>query len=187
MQTTRQLLQSLRTSLEETGQYFHEKIAVQSNAVLNQPPQNGGWSAIQVLDHLNFYSRWYLPRLEDAFRESRKKNMAAQPYFKSGWLGGYFTRMMKPRADGSVASKMKAPSNAVPAANLDSAAVLLEFEQHLQHMNSLLKLAESADLLHIRVTTSLSSLIRLKSGDAFCFVMAHAERHFVQIKRIIDK
>jgi hypothetical protein len=82
---------------------------------------------------------------------------------------------------------MKAPSNAVPAATLDSAAVLLEFEQHLQHMNSLLKLAEKADLLHTRVTTSLSSLIRLKSGDALCFVLAHAERHFMQIKRIIGK
>ena len=187
MQTTRELLQSLRTTLVEMDQYFHETVSAQPEAVLNQKPTEGEWSAIQVLDHLNFYSRWYLPRLEDAFRESRKKNLAAQPYFKSGWLGGYFTRMMKPRADGSIASKMKAPSNAVPAATLDSAAVLLEFEQHLQHMNSLLKLAEKADLLHTRVTTSLSSLIRLKSGDALCFVLAHAERHFMQIKRIIGK
>lgn len=187
MQSTRQLLQNLRSSLEEMSQYFHESISAQPEAILNQTPGDGGWSAIQVLDHLNFYSRWYLPRLEDAFRESRKRNLAAQPYFKSGWLGGYFTRMMKPREDGSVASKMKAPANAIPATTLDCAAVLLEFEQHLQHMNSLLKLAENADLLHTRVTTSLSSLIRLKSGDAFCFVMAHAERHFAQIKRIINQ
>ncbi|MDD2792382.1 MAG: DinB family protein [Sediminibacterium sp.] len=187
MQTTRQLLQSLRTSLEEMDQYFHQTVSAQPDAVLNQTPQNRGWSAIQVLDHLNFYSRWYLPRLEDAFRESRKRNLAAQPYFKSGWLGGYFIRMMKPRADGSIASKMKAPSSAAPAATLDSAAVLLEFEQHLQHMNSLLKLAEKADLLHTRVTTSLSSFIRLKSGDALWFVLAHAERHFIQMKRIIGK
>lgn len=187
MQTTKQLLHALRATLEEMDQYFHQTISAQPDAVLSQAPQDGGWSVVQVLDHLNFYSRWYLPRLEDAFKESRKKNLAAQPYFKSGWLGGYFTRMMKPRADGSIASKMKAPSNAVPAATIDSTAVLLEFEQHLQHLSSLLKLAEKADLIHTRVTTSLSSLIRLKSGDALCFVLAHAERHFMQMKRIIGK
>lgn len=187
MQTTKQLLHALRVTLEEMDQYFHQTISVQPDAVLSQAPQDGGWSVVQVLDHLNFYSRWYLPRLEDAFKESRKKNLAAQPYFKSGWLGGYFTRMMKPRADGSIASKMKASSNAVPAAIIDSNAVLLEFEQHLQHLSSLLKLAEKADLVHTRVTTSLSSLIRLKSGDALCFVLAHAERHSMQMKRIIGK
>ncbi|HJV19857.1 MAG TPA: DinB family protein [Sediminibacterium sp.] len=187
MQTTRQLLQSLRTTLEEMDQYFHQTISVQPVAVLAQTPENGGWSVAQVLDHLNFYSRWYLPRLEDAFRESRKKNLAAQPYFKSGWMGGYFTRLMKPGSDGSIASKMKAPANAAPAAIVDSTAVLVEFEQHLQHLNSLLRLAEKADLAHIRVTTSLSSFIRLKTGDTLCFVLAHAERHFVQIKRAIHQ
>lgn len=187
MQTTNQLLQSLRAQLEEIDQYFHQTIAVQPSAVLAQIPAGGGWSVVQVLDHLNFYSRWYLPRLEDAFRESRKKNLAARPYFKSGWLGSNFTRLMKPRADGSIASKMKAPAQAIPSSALDSAVVLVEFEQHLQHLKSLIKLAEKADLVHTRVTTSLSSFIRLKSGDTFCFVLAHAERHFIQIKRTINQ
>ena len=45
----------------------------------------------------------------------------------------------------------------------------------------LLDQAETVDLNKIRIPISLTKLIKLKLGDVFNFIVAHHERHFLQI------
>jgi hypothetical protein len=88
---------------------------------------------------------------------------------------------MLPKADGALKSKMKAPKNAVPAAQPDPQAMLAEFIDQQETMLRLLRQAESVNLNTLRVPISLSPWIRLKLGDTFGFVIAHMERHVLQI------
>ena len=148
--------------------------------LLNRQPGPGSWSAAQVLEHLNFYNRFYLPRLE------QKLNMKdANGSFKPGWLGNYFTKMMAPKADGAIANKMSAPKNAQPETNLNAARVVAEFLEGQSQLLSLLDRAVQADL-NQRIPTSISSLIRLKSGDTFRFLVAHQQRHMAQLQRTLQ-
>ncbi len=186
MQSTTALLKNFQQQLLETDAYFQEHIFTEKSKLLQQKSNTGGWSTIEILDHLNYYSRWYLPKLETAFQKSRKKNLAPQPYFKSSWLGAYFIRIMQPQTDGTSVKKMKSPKNAIPASALIVETVLAEFEQHIHHLKSILQMADKVDLVNTRVVTSLASFIRLKCGDAIGFYLAHMNRHIRQIKNTLE-
>lgn len=184
MLNTKEFLMSLTSQLSQIELTFRAEIANANEDSLNTIPNYGGWSILQVLDHLNFYNRWYLPKIEAAIKKSIAQKKSATEFYKSGWLGAYFIKMMKPKLDGSLASKMEAPKNAIPATILNAELVLNEFSAHLVHLNRLLDLAINADINNTRVVTSLSSWISLKTGDSMAFLIAHMERHFLQIMRI---
>lgn len=155
-----------------------KKLQHADEALLQQSPAAGKWSVAQVLEHLDIYCRHYITAIEHKLH-----NHQTSPafHFKPGWLGNYFTKLMKPAVTNTIAKKMKAPKNALPSLQPDAVAVLEEFLQHQYHLLNLLAIARSADLNSIRVPTSLSSFISLKLGDTFRFFIAHEQRHFVQV------
>ncbi len=159
-----------------------ESLKAVPDARLNRQPAPGSWSGAQVLEHLNVYSRYYLPAMEKALSEAPQR---AAPVFNSGWLGGYFTRQMQVDAHGAVKRKMKAPKGAVPHEHLDGHTVLEEFVGHQHQLLNLLKIAGSVDLGGARVPVSIAKFIRLKLGDTFGFFVAHEMRHMAQWKRAV--
>ena len=183
MKTNQNFIELLSTQFATIESYFKENIYSASYEDLSAIPAWGGWSVLEVLDHLNFYNRWYLPKIDEAIQRHRISSVE-QTVFKSGWLGAYFTKMMKSSPDGTVASKMKAPKNAIPATVLNPDLVISQFSSHLSHLHYLLKNAVFADLNKGRVVTSLSSFVRMNTGDSLAFLLAHMERHFCQIQSI---
>lgn len=183
MQSNQNFIELLNTQFSAIESYYKENIYSASYQDLSAVPAWGGWSVLEVLDHLNFYNRWYLPRIDEAIQRHRLQELE-NGVFKSGWLGAYFTKMMKPSPDGTIATKMKAPKNAVPATVLNPDLVISQFSAHLSHLHYLLQNAVFADLNKGRVVTSLSSLVRINTGDSLAFLLAHLERHFCQIQSI---
>ena len=80
---------------------------------------------------------------------------------------------------------MNAPKNTVPPVNLDAHAVLAEFIEQQEQLLTLIERARQVDLGSVRVPISLSKWIRLKLGDTFLFLMAHLERHVLQLERAL--
>lgn len=145
-------------------------------------PATGSWSVAQVLEHLNIYARFYIGSIESKLHMHQT---SAGETFNPGWLGNYFTNMMKPGADNTIAKKMKSPKEAVPVSEPDTKTMLQEFLAHQHHLLNLLQVAQSANLETIRIPTFLSRFISLKLGDMFRFLVAHEQRHFVQISNTL--
>jgi hypothetical protein len=150
-------------------------------ADLLEQPVPGKWSVIQVLEHLNGYGRYYLTAIEEAIQSDKK----AAPYFKPGWLGDYFTKLMAPK-EGEVPNKMQSPKAYRPPATLDAFPVLNTFLEQQQYLLQLLEQARIKNLNSIRIPISISKIIRLKLGDTFRFLIAHEERHFIQVKNTLS-
>lgn len=150
--------------------------------LLQQQPAPDKWSVAQVLEHLCIYSRYYLTAIESKLHRSQS---GPGNIFTPGWLGNYFTRIMKPTGDHTISKKMKAPKNALPSAQPDAGEVLKEFILHQHHLLNLLAIAKTANLNHIRIPTSLNKFITLKLGDTFRFFIAHEQRHFIQTDNIL--
>jgi len=150
-------------------------------AILLQEPAPGKWSVIQVLEHLNSYGRYYLLAIE---RSMNKKTETVE-FFKSGWFGNYFTKLMKPGENGMITNKMQSPKDHRPSKYLDAFPVLNTFLEQQHYLLELLELAKSKNIGAIRTPISLSRLIKLKLGDTFRFFIAHEQRHFVQINNAI--
>jgi hypothetical protein len=150
--------------------------------VLHRQPAPDKWSAVQVIEHLNSYGRYYLPLLDKAVDTSHPFN----PFFSPGWLGNYFTRIMLPGTNGQVINKMKAFKAHIPSAETDSKQALDEFLQQEKRMLDILAKARKTDIGKTRIPISLTKLVRLKSGDTLRFVIAHHQRHFVQIANTLS-
>lgn len=145
--------------------------------LLLQEPVPGKWSVIQVLEHLNSYGRYYLLAIE----RSLANDKPAIEVFRPGWLGNYFTKLMKPAEDGTIHNKMQSPKDHRPSKYLDVFPVLTIFLEQQHYLLELLEQAKSKNIGSIRTPISISRLIRLKLGDTFRFLIAHEQRHFVQI------
>jgi hypothetical protein len=149
---------------------------------LMEQPAPGKWTVIQVLEHLNSYNRYYLP----AIARSLEKKKPAAEFFKPGWLGDYFTKLMQPTPEGLIKNKMKAPRDHRPPAFLDAGPVLEKFIKEQYILLDLLEKAKTRDIGKLRTPVSISRFIRLKTGDTFRFLVAHEQRHFLQIKRTLE-
>lgn len=154
-----------------------------SDTELRRVPSPGKWSVAQVLEHLNIYARYYTEVIEQALHLNQ---LGPVKEFKSGWLGNYFTNMMKPRTDQSIPNKMKTPKMARPAEQPDAQEQLEAFISSQHQLINLLQIAKGANLNAIRIPISLTKLIKLKLGDTFRFFIAHEQRHFVQIDTILQ-
>lgn len=160
-----------------------KRLQQQDPDILLRQPAPGKWSVVQVIEHLNTYGRYYLPKLKE---ELSRKRFSANNYFTPGVLGGYFTKTMKPGPDGTITNKMKAFKNHSPGPDIDSATALAEFEQQEFLLLSLLNNARNTDLGKIRIPVSIAPFIKLKMGDVFAFLIAHHQRHFVQIDHTLS-
>ncbi len=149
---------------------------------LSIQPSPESWSIAQCLQHMNVYSRYYLPEIEKALT---KAEHAQQSTFHSGWLGTYFTNLMKTGANGLVKKKMKSPKNAVPDVHPDATKELQEFISHQHHLLNSLQIARNVDLGKARIPISLTRLIKLKLGDTISFYVEHEKRHMKQIERVL--
>lgn len=175
-------IQSLR--LLEDLQADTRQIILEANyflkedpALLIQMPAPGKWSAAQAIEHLNTYGRYYLPAIGQAIA---KHTYPPSTVFTPGWLGGMFTKTMRPGSNNKISFKMKTFRQHRPPADVDSKPVIDEFLQQEQQLLALLEKAKHANIDRIRIPITLTSLVKLKLGDVFRFMVAHHQRHFIQ-------
>ncbi|OJW44648.1 MAG: hypothetical protein BGO56_14375 [Sphingobacteriales bacterium 48-107] len=150
---------------------------------LDKAPAPGAWSVAQILAHLNFYGDYYLPALEKALAQAPP----AKKYFKPGWLGNYFTKLISPNAAGEVRGKMKSPAQARPSSFVKAVDTLPVFIGQQQWLLELLEEARTKDLGSVRVPISIAKMIRLKAGDTFRFLIGHQQRHLLQLTRTLHQ
>ncbi len=179
------MLQTLTETVQQQLTQAQQQWLHLPHSSLAQPPAAGGWSANECLQHLNSYSRYYLPRLQQAFDKASATARPVQRSWKPGWLGGWFTRLMQPDANGQATKKMKAPADHRPASVLPSQQVMEEFIAHQQHLLHLLEQAAYLPLQQLRIPTSISQLIKLQAGDVLSFLVAHQQRHVAQAQRAL--
>ena len=158
-----------------------EQLKTENPELLEKQPAPGKWSVAQVLEHLISYGRYYLPAIEKSLLSGKP----AKDKFKPGWLGDYFTRLMKPDQVGKIGHRMNAPRNHRPAPEAPIKPAIDNFLEQQQKLSALLEQAKQKDIGSIRTPVSISPYIRLKVGDTFRFFIAHEQRHFLQIRNVL--
>lgn len=137
------------------------------------------WNILECIEHLNLYGNFYLPEIENKIKNSKTKN---EQEFVPGILGGYFSKSMLPK---DKLNKMKTFKDKNPLHFDLSVDVINRYIEQLNLLLNLLHLSKSVSLNKVKISTSISSLIKLKLGDVFQFFINHMIRHFHQIEKII--
>jgi hypothetical protein len=149
---------------------------------LSYCPEEGKWSVAQVIEHMNMYSRYYLPLMEKSMVHITKDTNA---WFIPGFFGNYLTNTMMPKNVYEVKNRMKTSKNFTPERSVNVEAAFKEFIQHQNKLLQLLEVARRRNLDTIRIPVTVSKFIRLKLGDAFRFLVAHEQRHMMQARNAI--
>jgi hypothetical protein len=151
-----------------------EHLLTLSTQALQQRPADGGWNALECIEHLNRYGEFYLPEI--------RKRIAQSPFppsatFKAGMLGNYFAKSMEPKAG---TRKMKTFKDKDPIHTSLNRQCIETFIEQQHEMLALLESARRVDLSRTKTSISISRLITLKLGDTLRFVINHNERHIAQ-------
>lgn len=170
----------IQTLLEQTRQIINqaEKLKSYDLNTLTWKENEISWSVLECLEHLNLYGDFYLPQMESKIKNSSTKTDIE---FKSGILGNYFAKSMLPKEK---LNKMKAFKDKNPLnSNLNKTVIDRFITQQIKLLD-LLNQSRNVSLNKVKIQTSISSLIKLKLGDTFQFLIKHIIRHLKQIDRI---
>ncbi len=149
---------------------------------LNYKVSAESWSILECIEHLNRYGDFYLPEI--GYRLTSAPKGAANPTFKSGWLGNYFAESMLPKEK---LNKMKTFKEMNPAGSQLSRGVLSKFCEQQRELLKLLQGAAKVDLSRVKTSISISKLIKLRLGDTLRIVIYHNQRHLVQAKKVLSQ
>ena len=144
---------------------------------LRQQPAAGGWNALQAIEHLNIWTAGYLDRIDEQLRSHGTR---AKPTFRSTRIGNFFVKMSKPGPETMKIRTLKAYDT--KGRSLDG-TVLETFLRNHARLGDLLQRARLADLTEIRITTFLTSLIKMRLGDTLRMLVYHDWRHLEQACR----
>jgi hypothetical protein len=181
---TRQLFADLIGELDQQLTRTKAIALLPAERLLHRPDPEK-WNALDVFEHLNLSSGIYLRGLERAFAE-QGSSLPASSTFTPGLIGDFSTRAMLPKANGRIAWRMRTLRLFDPARQHGSDSESINrFIALCEGFIKLLQLAPGTDLNRMRVTSSLGPVIRFRAGDAFRFPIAHQQRHFMQIERLL--
>lgn len=164
--------------IKESAQFFQSS----DQTKLAYSPDKSKWSVVQILEHLNAYNRHYLPLIE---KHVSIVTHSRNPVFTPGFWGEMFTKKMKPTNVYEIKNKMKAMKAYTFPNSLHVDSVLQEFLSHQDKLTRLLEMAKGNDLNAIHIPITLTSLVKLKLGDMFRFLIAHEQRHMIQARNTL--
>lgn len=178
------LVSELSAALHQQIERARSIARLPADTLLRRPP-SGGWNALEVFEHMNLSSGIYRRGLERAFaRPGPATGRGAT--FRPGRIGEFATQAMRPRPGGRIAWRMRTLKLFDPARQHGATdESITRFIALCEGFLRLLEQAPGKDLEALRVTSSLGPVIRFKAGDAFRFPIAHQERHFLQIERLL--
>lgn len=144
----------------------------------------GRWSVVQILEHLNAYNRHYLPLIE---KELALVTHDTNAWFSSGYWGEKFTKSMKPTNVFEIKNKMKTAKKMSFPNSLNVETVTAEFLASQDKLVELLDRAKGKDLAKIHIPITFTKLIKLRLGDTFRFLIAHEQRHLIQARNTLKE
>jgi len=153
-----------------------EKLKRLSEAELSKRPAAESWNALECVEHLNRYGDFYLPEVERRFIRAEKNTNDHE--LKSGLMGNWFIKMVRPREEGIKPMKTMKEMN-----TLRTDITIMCIDRFLLQQDkwlTLLQMAQEYDLNKVKSGVSINKWLRLRMRDTLEFVMAHQERHILQ-------
>lgn len=172
------LSQKMLADSQEFLRIAREDFMPLTDSQLNHKAHPESWSMLECLEHLNRYSRYYNAKIKSGLAKGKS---GSELPFRSSFLGKKFTASVDPKN----LKKSKTLSRYNPAKSQLGRKTLEEFIRHQEELQALASKAAQQDLNPKTVPVEFFKLIRMKTGDAILFTLAHQMRHIQQAQRLL--
>jgi hypothetical protein len=169
-------IDSLLHELRETRARAEAIFNGRKPAELLRRPAEKRWSAAECVEHLNITNRAYLPRLSEAIRTLREKNLANHGGFRLDWNARLLKYWLEPP------SRLRLPTGAAfqPVGLQDPTALLSAFQSIGQEIEEELTAARTLALDAERIRSPFAESMKYNVYSAFTLIAAHNRRHLWQ-------
>lgn len=171
MQTTLDDLDALIVDFDRT-------LGSLDDATLDAVPDDGGWTARQILGHLLLTARLYDERMQAKIATLPKPRGDATRPHKPGWFAGMLLKWLP-----DAAKRFKAPKLFDPTRTEErfDVAGLLAVHRTLRETGGQI---QALGIGAVRFGTPVSRLLRMSLADGVAVQVAHGRRHLEQIRRV---
>ncbi len=173
-------LQALREQFEAVADDARSLTQPLSDEQFNWRPHSAGWSVAMCLEHLNATARWYLPMIDEGIAEAMQLGRYGEGPFTYSWL----ERLLIRRTEPPPWPRLKTPAAVLPQADRKRAEVMSALLAYQVQYVDRLRQASGVHLTRARVSSPMSSLIRLSLGGSFLLMAAHERRHLWQARQL---
>ncbi len=176
MQDADSQIDSLLLELRETRAGAEAIFNGRTPAELLRRPAEKRWSAAECVEHLNITNRAYLPRLSEAIRTLRQKNLVSRGGFRLDWNARLLKYWLEPP------SRLRLPTGAAfqPVSVQDPAAVLTAFQSIGQKLEQELASGRGLALDAEKIRSPFAENMQYNVYSAFAIIVAHNRRHLWQ-------
>ncbi|TAF34501.1 MAG: DinB family protein [Cytophagales bacterium] len=184
MTTQKEHLKILAQEIAQGLELVKTTLQTQDMTQLNHKAYPQSWSALECLEHLNRYARYYLPELRRTITESTFLE-TDHIQVKHGFLGNYFTKTVSETNPKSKNKTLKHLNPVLTGVSPLDYTSLDEFCTHQEEFLKLLQQAATKDINAKTVRVEFIKWLKIRISDALVFVIKHQTRHIHQAIRAI--
>lgn len=167
--------------------YIKSDIAELADKNLNWKLNEKKWSVLEVVSHLNRVYEKYLDNFDLAIEGAPDLMNSDVQAYQSTLLGRLSIYSMKPKGK-KRRFKMKTFDFFNPVSEPEKKNETIDlFIANKERFNSLIKQARKKNLRGIKMPTALGEKMKFYVPECFRFILAHEERHLVQIASILEE
>lgn len=171
-----------QTRLQDACRIIDSELKPLNETQLNWKPSSGSWSVAECIEHLLLAFEGYLVGLDKIIAVGKKENVVAKSPMRISLAG----RMMIFAVNPSIKVPIPAPPKFKPQKSKKyNHEVLHDFYKNLQQLSAQLEAAKNLDWNSLKITSPVTSLLKLNMGDTFEVLTLHALRHLKQAQRVI--
>jgi hypothetical protein len=173
-------LEQIRSEADEVNKQAVALCEGLSEADLAWRSDPGRWSIAENLQHLKLTTEAYLPPVDRAIADARSRSLLGEGPFSPGRFGRLFAWYVEPPPK----LKSPAPKMIRPIVTGPAVEVLPQFLESQQLMLRRIESANGLDLGAARVTSPLSSLVKMNLLAVFMVWTGHSRRHLWQASKV---
>jgi hypothetical protein len=144
-------------------------------------PHPSSWSAAECLSHLSISTEQFLPILDSAIKDARRRNLLSERKPKMDVFGRLLRWFMEP----PIRQRLKTTARFVPRSVRAKSEAFGEFAALQEKLAEMLTAARGLDLAKVKIVSPFDKRVRYNLYSAFRVLVAHQRRHLWQAEQAV--
>ncbi len=175
-------IEGLEKELNEATHRAWTLVQTTDGRLFTVRPNPSSWSAAECLSHLSLSSALFMPALQAAIDDARKRGITATDKpARMDLLGRVLRWFLEP----PIRQRLKAAAPFVPRSVRAKAEAFGEFASLQSKIGELLTAARGIDLGRVKIPSPFDKRVRFNLYSALRILIAHQRRHLWQAEQAV--
>ena len=176
-------IEEVEKELSEATQRAWTLVQTTDGRLFTVRPNSSSWSAAECLSHLSISTEMFLPVLETALEDARKRGLLLT---KGGLKMDVIGRVLRWFLEPPIRQRVKTTARFVPRSVRAKAEAFGEFAALQSKLAEQLAAARDLDLSRVKIVSPFDKRVRYNVYSAFRILVAHQRRHLWQAEQAVE-